>query len=95
MVRERGGSNDPGRVDGLHYSDDHVVIATGSRPIVPPVPGAELGITLDAASGERLDGVDCVIRAVGLAPNTRALNLQVPSSSSLGKNRPNQLDHTS
>jgi glutathione reductase (NADPH) len=34
-------------VDGLEYSADHIVIATGGRPIVPPVPGAELGITSD------------------------------------------------
>ncbi len=26
---------------------DHIVLATGSQPIVPPVPGAELGITSD------------------------------------------------
>jgi glutathione-disulfide reductase len=32
-------------VDGVHYSADHIVLATGSQPIVPPVPGAELGIT--------------------------------------------------
>jgi glutathione reductase (NADPH) len=143
------------------FTADHIVIATGSRPIVPPVPGADLGITsdgffglaqqpdrvavigagyigielagvlralgsdvtlvaledrvleqfdpmisevvsreltrqgiearlrfqvaglartdsgiaLDAAHGERLDGYDCVIWAVGRAPNTRALDL--------------------
>jgi len=34
-------------VNGAHYSADHIVIATGSRPMVPPVPGAELGITSD------------------------------------------------
>lgn len=34
-------------VGGRHYSAEHIVIATGSRPIVPPVPGAELGITSD------------------------------------------------
>jgi glutathione reductase (NADPH) len=34
-------------VNGEQYSADHIVIATGSRPIVPPVPGAELGITSD------------------------------------------------
>ncbi len=33
------------QVNGEHYSAEHMVIATGSRPIVPPVPGAELGIT--------------------------------------------------
>jgi glutathione reductase (NADPH) len=34
-------------VDGKHYTADHIVIATGGRPIVPPVPGHELGITSD------------------------------------------------
>lgn len=34
-------------VDGERYSADHIVIATGGRPIVPPVPGHELGITSD------------------------------------------------
>lgn len=29
------------------YSADHIVVATGGRPIVPPVPGAELGLTSD------------------------------------------------
>ncbi len=34
-------------VNGVHYSAQHIVIATGGQPIVPPVPGAELGITSD------------------------------------------------
>jgi glutathione reductase (NADPH) len=34
-------------VDGHQYTADHIVIATGGKPIVPPVPGAELGITSD------------------------------------------------
>jgi glutathione reductase (NADPH) len=34
-------------VDGVRYGAEHIVIATGGRPIVPPVPGAELGITSD------------------------------------------------
>ncbi len=34
-------------VDGEIYTADHIVIATGGRPIVPPLPGAELGITSD------------------------------------------------
>ena len=29
------------------YTAPHIVIATGSQPIVPPLPGAELGITSD------------------------------------------------
>jgi glutathione-disulfide reductase len=33
--------------DGLHYTADHIVLATGSQPVVPPVPGAGLGITSD------------------------------------------------
>jgi glutathione reductase (NADPH) len=34
-------------VGGERYSADHVIIATGGRPVVPDVPGAELGITSD------------------------------------------------
>jgi glutathione reductase (NADPH) len=34
-------------VNGEQYTADHIVIATGGKPIVPPVPGAELGITSD------------------------------------------------
>jgi glutathione-disulfide reductase len=34
-------------VNGVEYTADHIVIATGGKPIVPPVPGAELGITSD------------------------------------------------
>lgn len=34
-------------VDGRRYGAEHLVIATGGRPIVPPVPGAELAITSD------------------------------------------------
>jgi len=35
------------RVDDDTYSADHILIATGGQPIVPPVHGAELGITSD------------------------------------------------
>lgn len=34
-------------VDGQQYTAKHVTIATGGYPIVPAVPGAELGITSD------------------------------------------------
>ena len=34
-------------VDGHHYSAEHIVIATGGKPIVPKLPGAELGMTSD------------------------------------------------
>jgi len=34
-------------VDGQSYEADHIVISTGGRPLVPPVPGAEIGITSD------------------------------------------------
>lgn len=35
------------QVNGETFSADHIVIATGGKPVVPPVPGAELGITSD------------------------------------------------
>ena len=34
-------------VDGEHYHADRIVVATGGQPIVPDIPGAELGITSD------------------------------------------------
>ena len=34
-------------VDGHRFSADHIVITTGGRPLVPNIPGAELGITSD------------------------------------------------
>ncbi|WP_456375666.1 glutathione-disulfide reductase [Thiolapillus sp.] len=35
------------KVNGERYHAEHIVIATGGHPMVPPVPGAELGITSD------------------------------------------------
>ncbi|MEW5837775.1 MAG: glutathione-disulfide reductase [Pseudomonadota bacterium] len=34
-------------VNGVQYSAPHIVVSTGGRPFVPPVAGAELGITSD------------------------------------------------
>lgn len=34
-------------VEGRRYTADHLVIATGGRPLVPRLPGAELGMTSD------------------------------------------------
>ncbi len=33
--------------DGQHYSAPHIVIATGGQPVLPAIPGAELGISSD------------------------------------------------
>jgi len=40
---------DPHRIEvgGESYSADHLVIATGGEPIIPDIPGADLGITSD------------------------------------------------
>jgi glutathione reductase (NADPH) len=34
-------------VDGQKFSADHIVIAPGSRPVIPAIPGAGLGMTSD------------------------------------------------
>ncbi len=34
-------------INNVTYTADHIVIATGGRPLLPAVPGAELGITSD------------------------------------------------
>lgn len=36
-------------VNGTHYTAKHILIATGSRPIRPEIPGGELGISSDEA----------------------------------------------
>ena len=70
---------------------DHIVIATGGRPIVPPVPGAELGITSDgffaleeqpqrvAIVGAGYIGVELagMLRAMGSAVTVVALESRV------------------
>ncbi len=35
-------------VDGRNYRAERIVVATGGRPIVPGIPGAEMGITSDS-----------------------------------------------
>jgi len=40
-------SPDTVSVDGKSYTAGHILVATGGEPIVPPVHGAELGITSD------------------------------------------------
>lgn len=34
-------------VNGEHYTADHIVVAPGGYPVVPDIPGAELGMTSD------------------------------------------------
>ncbi|HEX7770282.1 MAG TPA: FAD-dependent oxidoreductase, partial [Dokdonella sp.] len=48
-VKERARLVGATRVEagGLAYDARHVLVATGSRPVRPPVPGAELGIDSD------------------------------------------------
>ncbi|MEJ2630468.1 MAG: glutathione-disulfide reductase [Acidihalobacter sp.] len=49
VIRGYGRFEDPHRieVDGQTYTALHTVISTGGQPLVPRVPGAELGITSD------------------------------------------------
>ena len=73
------------------YTAEHIVIATGGRPIVPPVPGAKLGITSDgffalteqprrvAIIGAGYIGVELagVLRALGSEVSVVALESRV------------------
>lgn len=34
-------------INGIHYSANHIIIATGGRPLTPKLPGAEFGISSD------------------------------------------------
>lgn len=49
LIRGRGALLDEHTVtvDGARYTAHYILICTGGRPFVPPVPGAELGITSD------------------------------------------------
>ncbi len=65
-----------------HFSADHIVIATGGQPIVPPIRGAELGITSDGffqldALPERVAIIGGGYIGVELAGVLRALGSQV------------------
>jgi glutathione reductase (NADPH) len=78
-------------VEGQAYTADNIVIATGGRPILPPVPGAELGITSDgffelaeqprkvAIIGAGYIGVELagVLRALGSQVSVVALEARV------------------
>ena len=78
-------------VNGRAFTADHIVVATGGRPIVPPVPGAELGITSDgffelaeqprrvAIIGAGYIGVELagVLRALGSEVSVVALEARV------------------
>jgi glutathione-disulfide reductase len=69
-------------VGGVHYSAEHIVVATGGKPIVPPVPGAELGITSDGffqltAQPRKVAIIGAGYIGVELAGVLRALGSQV------------------
>ena len=69
-------------VDGRRYTADHIVIASGSEPVRPQVPGAELGI--DSNGFFELDSLPARVAVVGagyiaveLAGVLRALGAEV------------------
>jgi len=69
-------------VDGERFSADHIVIATGGRPMTPDLPGAELGITSDGffaleACPDRVAVVGSGYIAVELAGMFNALGAEV------------------
>ncbi|MDS4028134.1 MAG: glutathione-disulfide reductase [Candidatus Contendobacter sp.] len=70
------------QVGGERYSADHIVIATGGRPLVPNVPGAQFGITSDGffklnACPARVAIVGSGYIAVELAGVLQALGAEV------------------
>lgn len=69
-------------VDGKTYTAEHIVIAPGSRPVVPDLPGAEFGITSDGffeltALPERVGIVGSGYIAVEIAGVLNALGSEV------------------
>jgi glutathione reductase (NADPH) len=64
VVRGRGRFFDAHTVEaaGRKLTAPHIIIATGGRPMLPPIPGAELGITSDGFFDvERLPGRVAVV----------------------------------
>ena len=55
VLRGTGTILTPGRVavDGVEYGADHILIATGSVPARPPIPGLERAITSDEALSDQ------------------------------------------
>ena len=49
VIRGRGKLTGPNSlmVEGQLYTAEHILLATGGYPTLPPLPGAELGITSD------------------------------------------------
>ena len=69
-------------VDGKQYTADHIVIAPGGVPLIPPIPGAEHGITSDGffalqEQPQRVAVVGAGYIAVELAGLLRALGSEV------------------
>jgi dihydrolipoyl dehydrogenase len=51
LVRARASVPEPGTVvcsDGTRFTADHIILATGSRPSIPPIEGAELAVAVDS-----------------------------------------------
>lgn len=83
-VEGRGVFTGPRTLDvaGTTYTAEHVLVATGGRPSVPSVPGAELGITSDGffeltAQPERIAIIGAGYVAVELAGIFAALGTRV------------------
>ena len=69
-------------VAGQHYSANHIIIATGGRPLIPKISGTELGITSDGFFGleqqpEKVAIVGSGYIAVELAGVLNALGTEV------------------
>ena len=51
LVRARASVPEPGMVvcsDGTRFTADHIILATGSRPSIPPIEGADLAVAVDS-----------------------------------------------
>ncbi len=69
-------------VNGQQYKADHIVIAPGSTPVIPDIPGAELGITSDGyfalrQQPKKVAVIGAGYIAVELAGQLRALGSEV------------------
>ncbi|WP_026460380.1 dihydrolipoyl dehydrogenase [Schaalia suimastitidis] len=68
VINARGHFDGPGKVtaDGVTYTSDHVIIATGSVPVMPPLPGAaDNPAVVDSTGILSLDEVPSRLAVIG------------------------------
>lgn len=67
VINGYGTFDGPGRVtvDGTGYTADHVILATGSVPVMPPIPGADNDKVVDSTGLLAIDEIPARLAVIG------------------------------